>query len=83
ASLKTIHNQESAEEARAKAQRVVDRWRSLLPEACSVLSEGLEDTLTFYSYPRAHWTPIPRISKRFSPNFVPSSARLLSSSSQG
>jgi transposase-like protein len=54
ASLKTIHNQESAEEARAKAKRVVDRWRSLLPEACSVLEEGLEDTLTFYSYPRAH-----------------------------
>lgn len=56
--MKTIHNQESAEEARAKTQRVVDRWRSLLPEACSVLSEGPKDTLTFYSYPRAHWRHI-------------------------
>lgn len=57
-SLKTIHNQENAEEAREKAQRVVGRWRSLLPEACSVLSCGLEDTLTFYSYPRKHWRHI-------------------------
>ena len=30
----------------------------LLPEACSVLEEGLEDTLTFYSYPRSHWRHI-------------------------
>ena len=58
ASLKTIHNQESADEARAKALRVTSKWRSLLPEACSVLEEGLEDTLTFCSYPRSHWRHI-------------------------
>jgi transposase-like protein len=57
ASLKTIHNQESADEARAKALRVMSKWRSLLPEACSVLEEGLEDTLTFY-LPRSHWRHI-------------------------
>lgn len=54
ASLKAIHNQESAEEARAKAERVISQFRKLLPEACSVLEEGLEETLTFYSYPRKH-----------------------------
>ena len=53
ASLKTIHNQESADEARAKALRVMSKWRPLLPEACSVLEEGLEDTLTF-CLPRSH-----------------------------
>ncbi len=58
ASIKTIHNQESAEEARAKAERVLSCWRKLLPEACSVLEEGLEETLTFYSYPRKHWRHI-------------------------
>ena len=58
ASLKTTCNQESADEARAKAMRVASKWRSLLPEACSVLEEGLEDTLTFYSYPRSHWRHI-------------------------
>lgn len=57
-SLKAIHNQENADEARAKAERVLSRFRSLLPEACSVLSCGLEDTLTFYSYPRKHWRHI-------------------------
>jgi hypothetical protein len=58
ASLKTTCDQESADEARAKALRVASKWRSLLPEACSVLEEGLEDTLTFYSYPRSHWRHI-------------------------
>jgi len=58
ASLKTIHNRESADEAQAKAERVVSSWRKLLPEAVSVLSQGLEETLTFYSYPRRHWRHI-------------------------
>lgn len=55
ASLKTIHNQESAEEAMAKAGRVIKRYEKELPEAMATLSDGLEDTLTFYSYPRRHW----------------------------
>lgn len=58
ASLKTIHNQESAAEAQAKAGRVLSSYRKLLPEAASVLTEGLEETLTFYSYPRKHWRHI-------------------------
>jgi len=58
ASLKIIHNRESASEAQAKAEREVASWRKPLPEACSVLEEGLEDTLTFYSYPRSHWRHI-------------------------
>ena len=29
-----------------------------MPGTCSVLEEGLEDTLTFYSYPRNHWRHI-------------------------
>lgn len=55
AALKTIHNQESSEEACAKAKRVVSRYKKLLPEAMATLQEGLEETLTFYSYPRRHW----------------------------
>lgn len=57
-SLKTIHNQESAEEARAKAKRVISRYRKVLPEAMGTLEEGLDDTLTFFSYPRKHWRHI-------------------------
>jgi len=53
ASLKTACNQESAEEARAEAMRVMSKWRPLLPEACSVLEEGQKDTLTF-CLPRSH-----------------------------
>lgn len=54
ASLKTIHNQESTDEAKAKAERLIAANRKLLPEAMKVLSDGLEETLTFYAYPRRH-----------------------------
>ena len=54
-SLKAIHNQESAEEARSKAQRVISRYRKGLPDAMRILEDGLEGTLTYYSYPKRHW----------------------------
>jgi len=58
AALKAIFAQESAEEARVKAGRVVDRYMKLLPASMKILMQGLEETLTYYSFPAAHWKKI-------------------------
>jgi len=54
--LKAIHEQESAEEAWVKAQRLINRHNKGLPGAMSVLEAGLEDTLTYYHFPPKHRT---------------------------
>jgi len=58
AALKAIFAQESAEEARVKAGRVVDRYMKLLPASMKILMQGLEETLAYYSFPAAHWKKI-------------------------
>jgi transposase-like protein len=55
AALKTIWHQESAEEARHKAERVKEQFRKSLPAAMRTLEGALEDSLTFYRFPREHW----------------------------
>lgn len=55
AAIKTIWHQESAEEARHKAERVIEQFRRSLPAAMRTLEAALEDSLTFYSFPREHW----------------------------
>jgi transposase-like protein len=56
--LKAIFAQESYDEAAAKARRFVADNRQTLPTAAKVVSEGIEEALTYYQYPAAHW---PRI----------------------
>jgi transposase-like protein len=56
--LKAIYAQESVEEARAKAQRLQEKYGTRFPEAVKVLLEGLEETFTFYRFPRGHWIRI-------------------------
>jgi transposase-like protein len=58
AGLKAIYAQESEEEARAKAQRLQERYGARFPEAVKVLQEGLDETLVFYQFPRGHWIRI-------------------------
>ncbi len=54
AALKTIWHQENADEARHKAQRVIEQYRKSLPAAMRTLEGTLEDSLTFYRFPREH-----------------------------
>lgn len=56
--LKAIHAQETAEEARVKAQRLISKYKKQLPGAVAILEAGLEDTLSFYVYPSKHRTRI-------------------------
>jgi transposase-like protein len=58
AALKAIYAQESAEEARAKAQRLQEKYGTRFPEAIKTLMEGLDETFTFYRFPRGHWIRI-------------------------
>ena len=52
--LKAIHAQESAEEARIKATRLINKHKKGLPGAVAVLEAGLEDTLTYFQFPPRH-----------------------------
>lgn len=55
AAIKTIWYQESAEEARHKAERVIEQFGRSLPAAMKTLEGALEDSLTFHAFPREHW----------------------------
>lgn len=55
AMLKAIHAQESAAAAREKAGQVVAKLREMkLLKAAEIVSEGFEETLRFYPFPREH-----------------------------
>jgi transposase-like protein len=55
AMLKAIHAQEDAEAARQKAAAVVDKLEAMkLSKAAQVVREGVEETLTYFAFPREH-----------------------------
>lgn len=57
--LKAIHAQEDREEALKKAERVVEKLRIMrLDKAATIVEEGIEETLTYMSFPREHWRKI-------------------------
>jgi transposase-like protein len=57
--LKAIHAQESREEALKKARTVSRKLKSMkLKKAAKVLDEGIEETLSYYSFPHEHWLRI-------------------------
>jgi len=59
AMLKAIHGQEDREAAREKAAAVVAKLRAMkLRQAAQVVEEGVEETLSYMSFPREHWTRI-------------------------
>ena len=57
--LKAIHAQESKKASREKAMAVVAELKSMkLPEAAKKVTDGIEETLTYYDFPSEHWTKI-------------------------
>jgi putative transposase len=59
AMLKAIHAQEDRTAAREKAREVVGKLRAKRLEAAArIVEEGIDETLTFMSFPREHWRKI-------------------------
>jgi len=59
AMLKAIHAQEDLESAREKAMAVAQKLRAMkLGDAAQKVEKGIEETLTYMSFPRAHWIKI-------------------------
>jgi putative transposase len=59
AMLKAIHAQEDRQAARDKAQLVTEKLTALrLGQAATIVSEGVDETLAYMSFPREHWTRI-------------------------
>lgn len=57
--LKAIYAQESREAAFSKAVTVADKLESMrLSRAAETLREGIEETLSYYYFPREHWLRI-------------------------
>lgn len=57
--LKAIHAQESKEAAREKAKQVAIQLREMkLHEAAKKLEAGIEETLTYMTFPSEHWIKI-------------------------
>lgn len=59
AMLKAIHAQEDSKEANKKAAIVVKKLQGMkLSKAADIVKEGIEETLSYYQYPREHWRRI-------------------------
>lgn len=56
AMLKAIHAQEDRDAARQKADAVVVKLQQMkLAQAAQLVREGIEETLSYYEFPREHW----------------------------
>jgi putative transposase len=59
AMLKAIHGQEDRQAAHEKAATVAEKLKAMkLKEAAKVVEEGVDETLSYMSFPREHWTRI-------------------------
>ena len=59
AMLKAIHAQEDGAEAKKKAKAVVTKLKAMkLKKAAEMVSESIEETFTYYRFPREHWRRI-------------------------
>jgi transposase-like protein len=57
--LKAIHAQEDRQEAEAKAKAVAKKLEGMkLSKAAKLVREGIQETLSYYSFPREHWRQI-------------------------
>ncbi len=57
--LKAIHAQENRESALSKAATVVEKLEAMrLSKAAGIVREGVEETLSYYYFPREHWIRI-------------------------
>ena len=56
AMLKAIHAQEDAQAAKEKARQVVVKLREMrLGKAAEIVEAGVDETLSYYSFPPEHW----------------------------
>ncbi len=56
AMLKAIHAQEDKAAAQEKARAVVAKLREMkLAKAAALVEEGVEETMSYYAFPREHW----------------------------
>jgi len=56
AMLKAIHAQEDAQAAKEKARQVVAKLREMrLGKAAEIVEAGVDETLSYYSFPPEHW----------------------------
>jgi putative transposase len=59
AMLKAIHAQEDRQAARDKAQLVTEKLTTMrLGEAATIVRTGVDETLSYMTFPREHWTRI-------------------------
>jgi putative transposase len=59
AMLKAIHAQEDRQAARGKAQAVVEKLETMrLAQAATIVRTGVDETLSYMTFPREHWTRI-------------------------
>jgi transposase-like protein len=59
AMLKAIHAQEDRQAARDKAQAVTEKLAAMrLGEAATIVRTGVDETLSYMTFPREHWTRI-------------------------
>jgi putative transposase len=59
AMLKAIHAQEDAQAAKEKARQVVAKLREMrLGKAAEIVEAGVDETLSYYSFPAEHWRSI-------------------------
>lgn len=59
AMLKAIHGQEDRPAAREKAEAVARKLEAMkLGQAAAIVREGVDETLSYMSFPREHWTRI-------------------------
>ena len=57
--LKAIYSQENREEAINKAKTVSEKMKEMkLKKASKILLKGIEETLSYYSFPSEHWRRI-------------------------
>jgi len=57
--LKAIHAQEDREEALKKSRSVAKKLEKMkFKAAAKIIREGIEETLSYYSFPREHWRQI-------------------------
>jgi putative transposase len=58
AAVHDIFKQESKDAAQAAFLAVVEKYGKLCGKAMHILEDGLDDALTFYDFPAAHWSKI-------------------------
>jgi len=52
--FRSILSQSTADEARARAVRVIEQFAKTSPKAMEILATGLDDVLAFYAFPQVH-----------------------------